>query len=570
MSQDSHDFFGPSNLMIEELSYGDLVHAILPWSVLSGRNLRALHEVVANLKIDCGTEVGFSIYSLSQVTFQDLLDVRNIGSGTLKSLIADIQSSLDDLKSNPHIYNHQSTLWDVPIGAKIARKEIHDRFGGVREGGISPVLEKSKNIMIFSHPRANAEHGYEPDVWLDEDTFLYCGEGPSGDQQMVRYNKSVLQHAEKDKVLRVFDGTRGEVVYKGAFELDSEDPWFYKDSVGFDGNPRKVIMFRMLRINPTLLRDLESQITESPYKWTCTTHSSGGTSQTLAEIEFMATSHMGFRDNSTKVCEIQFLTPESFLEDLGEDEIIIDNRNREMVDLRTIGKSLGEIGEKFGITRERVRQILLKTDAPSFQEVKALRESIRADKSQETRASAIEAAAANPNKTIDEIAEKLQVSPIELRRIMTPQEITLFARPLRSSAQKWSDQEIIQILREAATLEFPLTVKAYSKLLEDGFLKGPSAARISQRFRSWQTACDLAEVEAGTRTRPLDLSRWTDDDLYVAVIHYLKLPESTGAATDYDSWASGQDDVPSVGTLRNRLGAWNQIRNTAIEMMARK
>jgi len=29
-----------------------------------------------------------------------------------------------------------------------------------------------------------------------------------------------------------------------------------------------------------------------------------------------------------------------------------------------------EIGEKFGITRERVRQILVKAGAPSFQEVK--------------------------------------------------------------------------------------------------------------------------------------------------------------------------------------------------------
>jgi hypothetical protein len=54
---------------------------------------------------------------------------------------------------------------------------------------------------------------------------------------------------------------------------------------------------------------------------------------------------------------------------------------------------------------------------------------------------------------------------------------------------------------------------------------------------------------------------------YVAVIHYLRLPQSTGAATDYDSWVSGQDDVPSMGTLRNRLGAWNQIRNDAIERM---
>ena len=311
MSQNSTDFFLPSNLLIEEISYGDLAQSIVPWNVLSGRNLRALQEVIKNLEIDCGSETGFSIYCLRRVTFQDLLDVRSIGEGTIKSLIAEIQSALDNLRKDPQIYNRVGSLWDIPIGAKIARKEIHDRFGGVREGGISPVFEKSKNIMIFSHPRANAEHGYEPDVWLDEDTFLYCGEGPSGDQQMVRYNKSVLQHSEKDKVLRVFDGTRGEVTYKGAFELDSEDPWFYKDSIGFDGSPRKVIMFRMLRVNPTLLGGIEES-TQALYKWTCTTHLSTGTSQTLAEVEFMATSHMSFRDNSTDLCEIQFVTPDAY------------------------------------------------------------------------------------------------------------------------------------------------------------------------------------------------------------------------------------------------------------------
>jgi hypothetical protein len=557
-------------MLIAELIYGDMAHSIIPWTVLSGRNLRALQEVIKDLEIDCGTEIGFSIYSLSKVTFQDLRDVRNIGEGTLRSLVTEIQSAIDDLKNDPNAYMPLDTLWDIPVGAKIARKEIHDRFGGVREGGISPVFEKSKNIMIFSNARVNAEHGYEPDVWLDDDTFLYCGEGPSGDQQMVRYNRSVLQHAEKDKVLRVFDGTRGEVFYKGAFALDSEDPWFNKESIGFDGNRRKVIMFRMLRINATLLSKSEGREIQDPYKWSCTTHFSTGTSQTLAEIEFLASSHMGFRDNSAQVCEIQFITPDSDEEDVDEDQVIMDNRNREMVDLRSIGRSLEEIGEKFGVTRERVRQILLQSGGPSVKEVKALRESIQADKLQEIKILALKGAALQPHKTIEEIAEELKVSAIELKKVLNTQEANLFARPLRTGIQKWSDQEIINVLKEAATLEFPLTVKAYSKLIEDGYLKGPSSARISQRFRSWQTACDLAEVEAGTRTRPLDLSRWTDEDLFAAVIHYLKLPESTGAASDYDFWASGQDDVPSMGTLRNRLGAWNQIRNKAVEMMASK
>jgi uncharacterized membrane protein YraQ (UPF0718 family) len=71
------------------------------------------------------------------------------------------------------------------------------------------------------------------------------------------------------------------------------------------------------------------------------------------------------------------------------------------------------------------------------------------DKLEEIKSLAIKRVAEHPFKTIDEIAEELEVSGIELKRIMTPQESNLFARPLRSGAQKWSDQEIIEVLKEA-------------------------------------------------------------------------------------------------------------------------
>lgn len=556
-----------STALVEEVTYGDSIHVVIPWSCLSSRNGRALRTVLEDRQLEAGIELGFSIADLEGITLQDILDVRNIGKGTIRSLISEIQDAINEIHKNPNVYNPTQTLWDIPVGARLPRKEIHDRFGGVREGGISPVDTKSRNIMIFSHPRANAEHGYEPDIWLDDDTFLYCGEGPSGDQAMVRYNKSILQHAEKDKVLRVFDGTRGEVTYRGAFELDRENPWFTKESIGFDGNPRKVIMFRMSRIDSTATSSLIDEPSENAFRWNCRVHESTGSAITLEEIEFLATAHMSYKDNSSDDCEIQISTPESDFEDINEEQLTIRNRNREMADLRSAGKSLEEIGAQYGVTRERVRQILEKIGGPSRQDVKALRESIKSDKLEEVKSRALELVKFKPGLTISAVADQLEVSSIELSRILTNQELNLFAKPLRTGNFKWTDEEVVKVIQEAATLEFPLTVAAYAKLLEDGYLRGPSAARISQRFRSWQAACDLAGVEAGKRTRPLDLSRWTNEDLYAAVIHYLRLPQSTGAAADYDSWASGQDDVPSMGTLRNRLGPWNQIRNDAIERM---
>ena len=326
-------------------------------------------------------------------------------------------------------------------------------------------------------------------------------------------------------------------------------------------------MFRMSRIDSTATSSLIDEPSENAFRWNCRVHESTGSAITLEEIEFLATAHMSYKDNSSDDCEIQISTPESDFEDIDEEQLTIRNRNREMADLRSAGKSLEEIGAQYGVTRERVRQILEKIGGPSRQDVKALRESIKSDKLEEVKSRALELVKSKPGLTISAVAEQLEVSPTELSRILTNQELNLFAKPLRTGNFKWTDEEVVKVLQEAATLEFPLTVAAYAKLLEDGYLRGPSAARISQRFRSWQAACDLAGVEAGKRTRPLDLSRWTNEDLYAAVIHYLRLPQSTGAAADYDSWASGQDDVPSMGTLRNRLGPWNQIRNDAIERM---
>ena len=49
--------------------------------------------------------------------------------------------------------------WNLEKGDRILRKKLHDRFGGGRQGGISP-SRKSPNIMIFSDHVVAREHGY--------------------------------------------------------------------------------------------------------------------------------------------------------------------------------------------------------------------------------------------------------------------------------------------------------------------------------------------------------------------------------------------------------------------------
>ncbi|QCW51454.1 hypothetical protein FE634_15450 [Nocardioides dongxiaopingii] len=136
-------------------------------------------------------------------------------------------------------------VWDLARGGDpIRRKDLHDKYGGVRQGGISP-SSNTPNIFLFADPGANAEHGYIEDRWVAPDLFEYCGEGQSGHQQVVRYNKSVREHVEDGKSLRLFFGWRGPVSYEGEFRLDPVEPYYLAFGLGRDGVERRVVVFRL-------------------------------------------------------------------------------------------------------------------------------------------------------------------------------------------------------------------------------------------------------------------------------------------------------------------------------------
>ncbi len=50
-----------STVIIEEVTYGDSTHVVMPWSCLSARNSRALHKVLEDQELEAGIELGFTI-----------------------------------------------------------------------------------------------------------------------------------------------------------------------------------------------------------------------------------------------------------------------------------------------------------------------------------------------------------------------------------------------------------------------------------------------------------------------------------------------------------------------------
>ncbi|MFI9767301.1 hypothetical protein ACIHJG_10610 [Streptomyces sp. NPDC052415] len=141
--------------------------------------------------------------------------------------------------------------WHLNPGDTIRRTDLHARYGGSSQNGISP-SGTSDNVLIFTAASSGHQHGYF-DTWNEDGTFHYTGEGQTGDQRMIRGNKAILEHRETGKRLRLFDGARGTVRYLGEWTLDPEQAYTWAEAPETGGGPlRQVIRFHLVPVRATI------------------------------------------------------------------------------------------------------------------------------------------------------------------------------------------------------------------------------------------------------------------------------------------------------------------------------
>lgn len=241
----------------------------------------------------------------------------------------------------------------------------------------------------------------------------------------------------------------------------------------------------------------------------------------------------------------------------------------DMVDRRWRGETLDEIGAVHGVTRERVRQLLKKYGGPSVQQVRDLR-AAEALAAQHDHEKAVAAAVrgvleARGPMTVSEVIEATGAEANDISRFWPHELAHLRLHATGNHEIQWSDSAILDAIREAALYEFPLTANAYSDLVAQGQVEGPSMARIGQRFRSWTAACEAAGVVTGQTMRPHYESRWSDKDLLQIARRYLLDPDSPNSANRFDEWKRAfAPDGPSFQTLRNRFGSWTEVKRRAL------
>jgi len=166
---------------------------------------------------------------------------------------------VDRRQINPPREKGRRAPWILRPGDRIRRTELHNRYGGNGQSGISP-SRTTPNILVFTDPRSGERHGYF-DHWAPDDSFHYTGEGQRGHQTMTKGNLAILNHRADGRALRVFQGASGTVQYVGQFVLDLLEPYTEATAPSTDnGPPRRVMRFHLLPIDRAVTASKREQL----------------------------------------------------------------------------------------------------------------------------------------------------------------------------------------------------------------------------------------------------------------------------------------------------------------------
>ena len=123
-------------------------------------------------------------------------------------------------------------------GKEYKRKELHDFYGGQRQGGIATPIEHPYVFIISS--KRGEDHGYI-DGWTNENKFfLYTGEGQNGDMEFKSGNKAIRDQQENKKKVLLFEETKKTFIELKAEEEshklhdDDADVFEYDDDTKMD------------------------------------------------------------------------------------------------------------------------------------------------------------------------------------------------------------------------------------------------------------------------------------------------------------------------------------------------
>jgi DNA-binding CsgD family transcriptional regulator len=249
----------------------------------------------------------------------------------------------------------------------------------------------------------------------------------------------------------------------------------------------------------------------------------------------------------------------------------LSDRDREMFELRAAGWTLRQIGERYGISRQRVDEIVRDRGGPELPDVIAARRAREAGIMQE-RSDEIRQwwRAGLPIATI---AEQLGLPTARVQRlidgVLTPMDRAHRNRSIvmRTRTPRYTDEQLLAGIQEVASRigRTPTQEEYRAHAHELGLA---SILTLGKRFGGWHGSVLAAGLEPLPHGRGRGSRRVWDKDACWRALE--RVADQLGNPPRFQSYvvlSTGRPDLPSGPTVRNQLGRWIDI---VIELSARR
>jgi hypothetical protein len=239
----------------------------------------------------------------------------------------------------------------------------------------------------------------------------------------------------------------------------------------------------------------------------------------------------------------------------------------EIVEMRLSGLTLQEIGDHFGVSRERIRQVLSSQTGlagPGASRA-ALNRSRYKDKLRKSKDQILEAW--RSGGAVTEIARTVDLPATAVSSLIKDtaseadhaERAASQAKKSAASNRQYSDQDILEAIRRVANeVGGTPSTNQYRELSSK--LNLPSQATILKRM-SWREALQRAGLEWDEkRNRRTYTRQWTKESVLEALMKLRDELPSVPTYSQYCEIASTRSDLPSGPTVRNRLAKWSEVR----------
>ena len=249
----------------------------------------------------------------------------------------------------------------------------------------------------------------------------------------------------------------------------------------------------------------------------------------------------------------------------------LTQRELEIFELRASGWTLRQIGERYGISRQRVDEIVRDRGGPELDEVIAARRG-RQTEVIEARSDEVRGwwRAGEPVETI---AERLDLPVACVQRsigdVIKPLDRAHRNRTIvsRTRTRRYADEDLLDGIRAVATqVGRTPTQEEYRARIHD--LGLASILTLGKRFGGWQQSLVAAGLTPLPRARArATRRRWDPEACWEALESVVDQLGDPPRFQTYVILSTGREDLPSGPTVRNQLGRWIDI---VIELAARR